>query len=85
MNDEKFVYVTYIASTPKKIWSALLEGELTRQYWQHENVSDSNWEVGSRWQHIADDEKRTVKLVGEVVENIHELPSISKLLAIWCG
>jgi uncharacterized protein YndB with AHSA1/START domain len=40
MSDEKFVYVTYIASTPEKVWKALLEGELTRQYWGgHENVS----------------------------------------------
>ncbi len=66
MSNEKFVYVTYIATTPQEVWKALLEGELTRQYWKHENVSD--WKVGSKWEHIADDGKRTVKLVGKVLE-----------------
>jgi uncharacterized protein YndB with AHSA1/START domain len=65
---EKFVYVIYIAATPEKVWKALLEGELTRQYWKHENVSD--WKKGSKWQHVADDGKGTVKLVGEVLENV---------------
>lgn len=26
-------------TTLEKVWKALLEGELTRQYWGHENVS----------------------------------------------
>ncbi len=68
MSEDKFVYVTYIASTPEKIWAALLDSELTRQYWRHENVSDGNWQKGSQWQHLAADEKRTLKLVGEVLE-----------------
>jgi uncharacterized protein YndB with AHSA1/START domain len=66
MNTEKFVYVTYIATTPEKIWKALLEGELTRQYWKHENVSD--WRPGSKWEHVSGDGKRTVKIVGKVLE-----------------
>jgi uncharacterized protein YndB with AHSA1/START domain len=40
-----FVYVTYIAASPEKVWKALLDGEFTRQYWGHENVSD--WKPGS--------------------------------------
>jgi uncharacterized protein YndB with AHSA1/START domain len=66
MSNEKFVYVTYIAATPQKVWKALLEGELTRQYWRHENVSD--WKPGSKWELVADDGKRTVKHVGKVLE-----------------
>ena len=68
MSNEKFVYVTYIASTPQKVWDALIKGELTRQYWKHENISD--WKPGSKWQHVADDGKRTVKLVGKVLESV---------------
>jgi uncharacterized protein YndB with AHSA1/START domain len=68
MSNETFVYVTYIATTPQKVWDALLKGELTRQYWKHENVSD--WNPGSKWQHVADDGKRTVKVVGEVLESV---------------
>ena len=79
MSNEKFIYVTYIASTREKVWAALLDGELTRQYWRHDNVSDSNWEVGSKWRHIADDDKRTVKLVGEVLENVPQ----KRLVLTW--
>jgi uncharacterized protein YndB with AHSA1/START domain len=68
MSDERFVYVTYIAATAQQVWDALLKGELTRQYWGHENVSD--WKPGSKWQHVANDGKRTVKVVGEVLESV---------------
>jgi len=68
MSDQTFVYVTYIATTPDKVWQALVDGELTRQYWKHENVSD--FKPGSRWAHVADDGKRTVKLVGKVLESV---------------
>jgi uncharacterized protein YndB with AHSA1/START domain len=65
-SNEKFVYVTYIATSPEKVWKALLEGELTRQYWKHENVSD--WKPGAKWELVADDGKRTVRVVGKVLE-----------------
>jgi uncharacterized protein YndB with AHSA1/START domain len=66
MASERFVYVTYIASTPQKVWDALLKAEVTRQYWGHENVSD--WKPGSRWQHVTADAERRVRVEGEVVE-----------------
>lgn len=66
MSNETFVYVTYIATTPQQVWKALLEGELTRRYWKHENVSE--WKPGSKWELVADDGKRTVKHVGKVLE-----------------
>jgi len=68
MNNGKFVYVTYIAATPQKVWKALLEGELTRQYWRHEHATD--WNIGSKWQLIAHDDKRTVRHVGKVLEKV---------------
>jgi uncharacterized protein YndB with AHSA1/START domain len=77
MSDEKFVYVTYIATTPQKVWKALLDGELTRQYWKHENVSD--WKPGSKWQLVADDGKRTVKHVGQVLECVPD----KRLVLSW--
>ena len=66
MSDEKFVYVIYIAATQEKVWKALLDGEMTRQYWGRENVTD--WKPGSKWEHRRFDEARTVDLVGLVVE-----------------
>jgi uncharacterized protein YndB with AHSA1/START domain len=66
MSTETFVYVTYIATTPEKVWRALIYGELTRQYWGHANVS--NWKPGADWKLVADDGKQTVHVVGKVVE-----------------
>jgi len=65
MDKERFVYVTYIAATPSQVWKALIDGELTRQYWKHTNESD--WKPGSKWKHVAADGS-TVKLVGTVIE-----------------
>jgi len=66
MAKSTFVYVTYIASQPETVWRALLDGEFTRQYWGHENVSD--WNPGSTWEHRRDDAARTVVMLGEVLE-----------------
>jgi uncharacterized protein YndB with AHSA1/START domain len=68
MSDQKFVYVIYIASTPEKVWKALLDRDMTREYWTRENVSD--WKVGSRWEHRRFDEARTLDLAGLVVESV---------------
>lgn len=62
-----FVYVTYIRSTPEKVFEALTRPEIARHYWGHENVSD--WQPGSTWQHVRADEQRTVQVVGKVVES----------------
>jgi uncharacterized protein YndB with AHSA1/START domain len=61
-----FVYVTYIRSTPEKVFEAITKPDVARRYWGHENVSD--WKPGSSWQHVRANEQRTVELVGKVVE-----------------
>ena len=61
-----FVYVTYILSTPQKVFEAITKPDIARRYWGHENVSD--WKVGSTWQHVRANEQRSVELVGKVVE-----------------
>jgi len=61
-----FVYVTYIRSTPEKVYEAITKPEIARRYWGHENVSD--WKPGSTWQHVRANEQRSVELVGKVVE-----------------
>jgi uncharacterized protein YndB with AHSA1/START domain len=72
MTKPSFVYVTYIATTPEKVYRALVDTEITRQYWlggsgpARVNVSD--WKPGSRWEHTRDDATRTVDVVGTVVE-----------------
>jgi uncharacterized protein YndB with AHSA1/START domain len=68
MSKEKtsFVYVSYIRSTPEKVFEAITKPEVARRYWGHENVSD--WLPGSAWQHVRADAQRTVQIVGKVVE-----------------
>ncbi len=66
MAKSSFVYVIYIAAKPEIVWKALLDGEFTRQYWGHENVSD--WKPGSGWEHRRGDAKGPVVLLGEVLE-----------------
>ncbi|MGO4739079.1 SRPBCC family protein [Bosea sp. 2KB_26] len=74
-----FVYVTYILSTPEKVFEAITKPEIARRYWGHENVSD--WQPGSDWQHIRANDARTVELVGKVVE----ISPPSRLVITWAN
>ena len=67
MDKPEFVYVTYISTTPEKVWEALVDPPTTARYWQHENVSD--WRPGSKWEHRRSEEAGKVVLVGKVVES----------------
>lgn len=60
-----FVYVTYIESTPDKVWHALTDADLTAAYWGHSNISD--WRAGSRWEHVRTDGSGIADVVGTVV------------------
>jgi uncharacterized protein YndB with AHSA1/START domain len=62
-----FVYVTYIESTPEKVWHALTDAKLTAEYWGHSNVSD--WKVGSRWEHRRTDGSDVADVAGKVLES----------------
>lgn len=48
LTTESTVYVTYIASTPEKVWAALTSAEFTRQYFFGRTV-ESDWKTGSPW------------------------------------
>jgi uncharacterized protein YndB with AHSA1/START domain len=64
--ESTFVYSIYIAASAQTVWKALLDGEFTRQYWGHVNVSD--WQSGSSWEHRKADATGKVAIVGEVIE-----------------
>jgi uncharacterized protein YndB with AHSA1/START domain len=68
MDKPKFIYVTYITTTPEKLWNALRDGSMTRQYWGN-RINDSDWKVGSKWQHRDIDDPKLVDVVGKVVES----------------
>lgn len=61
----RFIYVTYIRTTPEKLWDALIKPEFTKRYWcgiWHE----SDWKPGSSWQMMIPDGR--IGDSGEVVE-----------------
>ena len=62
---ERFVYVTYIRTTPEKLWDALLKPEFTRAYW-FGMWQESDWKTGSPWKLVFPDGR--VADAGEVVE-----------------
>lgn len=62
-----YVYVTYIESTPERVWNALTDADLTAEYWGHSNVSD--WQVGSSWEHRRTDGSGIADAGGTVLES----------------
>jgi uncharacterized protein YndB with AHSA1/START domain len=63
--NSRFVYVTYIRTTPEKLWQALLDPEFTRQFWS-ETWQDCEWKAGASWRLMIPDGR--VADSGEVVE-----------------
>jgi uncharacterized protein YndB with AHSA1/START domain len=74
MTKPSYVYVTYIATTPEKVWQALVDTDLMREWWVDPGagcarVNVSDWQPGSRWEHRRVDDTGTVDMVGKVVES----------------
>jgi len=65
MSKPVFVYVSYIASTPDKVFQALTSHEATGKFW-FGNAATSDWKVGSPINFHRED-KLIIK--GEVLEN----------------
>ena len=65
MEKSTFVYVTYIRTTPEKLWQALTQPEFTRQFF-FATVQESEWKKGATWKMVAPD--GTLVDSGEVLE-----------------
>ena len=61
----QFVYVTYIRTTPERLWEALTDPGFIRQYWFDTTV-DSAWKPGSPWKMTHSD--GTLTDSGQVLE-----------------
>ena len=48
------IYVTYIATTPERVWEALTSAEFTTQYFFGRRIQ-SDWKVGSHWSLLTQD------------------------------
>ena len=60
-----FVYVTYIRTTPDKLWSALTDVEFMKQYWFGMHC-ECQWTIGSSWKLVSGDGQ--ILDAGEILE-----------------
>lgn len=65
MSRPEFVYVTYIKTTPEKLWEALTSSEITKLYWFGAHL-ESDWKVGAPWKIVFPDGR--VADSGEILE-----------------
>ena len=65
MNKSRFVYVTYIRTTPETLWQALTDPEFTRKFWV-ETWQDCEWKPGASWKLMIPDGRAGDS--GEVIE-----------------
>ena len=64
MRKPEFVYVTYIETTPEKLWQALTSSEFSRRYWFGTELK-TDWKIGSPFALVTNG---TTTDVGEVLE-----------------
>jgi uncharacterized protein YndB with AHSA1/START domain len=63
---ETQIYVTFIRTTPEKLWAALTESELTKQYFFGERIL-SDFKRGSSWHSVGPSGSKDVE--GQVLES----------------
>jgi len=61
----QYLYVTYIRTTPQKLWDALTSPEFQRKYWFNMH-QESSWKAGSPWKMVFSDGR--VADAGEILE-----------------
>ena len=80
MNKTRFVYVTYIRTTPEKLWQALTTPEFMRQYWFGSHA-ESDWTAGSPWQLLFND--GSLADSGEILEAVPPRRLVIRWLNEW--
>jgi len=76
MKKDQFVYVTYIRTTPEKLWKALTQPEFTRQFFMG-TVQESEWKPGASWR---------IKAPGDLITDSGEVLEIEpnrRLVLKW--
>jgi uncharacterized protein YndB with AHSA1/START domain len=66
MTRSTFVYVSYIRTTPEKLWSALTDVEFMKQYWFGMRC-ECAWTAGSPWKLVSGEGE--IFDAGEIVES----------------
>lgn len=65
MPKPEFIYVTYIKTSPEKLWEALTSPEMSKLYWFGAHL-ESEWKVGAPWKIVFPDGR--VADSGEILE-----------------
>ncbi|MEO8352305.1 MAG: SRPBCC domain-containing protein, partial [Chthoniobacteraceae bacterium] len=76
MEKSTFVYVTYIRTTPEKLWAKLTETGVAREFFWA-TALDAEWKVGAAWKSTAPD--GTLVDGGEILE----LDPPNRLVLSW--
>jgi uncharacterized protein YndB with AHSA1/START domain len=66
MPRSEFVYVTYIKTTPDRLWHALTDPDVMKQ-WRFGTHAESDWSVGSSWKMVT--EAGQILDTGEIAES----------------
>jgi uncharacterized protein YndB with AHSA1/START domain len=64
-NQSSFVYVTFIRTTPEKLWSALTDPKQMKDYWLGMHIK-TEWKTGAQWEMLFPDGK--IADSGEILE-----------------
>jgi uncharacterized protein YndB with AHSA1/START domain/DNA-binding transcriptional ArsR family regulator len=75
-----FVFATYIRTTPAKLWDALTNPEMTRQYYYLSRVI-TDLKVGGKFAYTGPD--GAVNLDGEILEIVPEKKLVTTFKATW--
>jgi len=74
------VYVTYIKTTPERLWQALTDGEMTKRYYFAGTVA-SDWKNGSTYRFT--NPKGVLQIEGKVVEADRPRKLVTTFSAVW--
>ncbi len=75
-----FVFATYIRTTPAKLWDALTNPEMTRQYYYNSRVI-TDLKVGGKFAYEAPSGE--INLDGEIIEIVPEKRLVTTFKASW--
>jgi DNA-binding transcriptional ArsR family regulator/uncharacterized protein YndB with AHSA1/START domain len=75
-----FVVVTYIRTTPKALWDAIVNPEMTQQYYYGGRVQ-ADLRVGGKFYYL--DPSGEMNLDGEIIEIVPEKKLVTTFKAMW--
>jgi DNA-binding transcriptional ArsR family regulator len=76
-----FVIVTYIRTTARELWDAIVNPDMTSQYYYGGRVQPGDLKVGGRFFYL--DPQGEMNLDGEIIEIVPEKKLVTTFKALW--